>query len=95
MYNAEQKLRYINECGFTGEKLQKHISIFESISPIEEELGMDVCEMDADGIQRVTSRVIGVRSQSLARISYLRSYIRWCVRQGIPGATLCFESVRP
>ena len=88
MYNAELKEKFLIETSKSDSTIQTRTSIFNFFQRYEEENDIDLCAMDAADIQAILDESMhGVRSRSAGTaVSTIRSYIRWCIGNGIVGA---------
>ena len=88
MYHAEQKARFLREYSTKISVRDWAQAMFDRLESYEEEQGSDLCTWDLDTLQQVFDRIAGVSQQGRnALCSFLRSYARWCVKTGVPGAT--------
>lgn len=84
MYNEEQKRTYLEQI---ESNKQRFTSIFRNTAPFEEAWGADLSTMPEAELLPMLEKVCGVRDSSkITTLSLIRSYMRWCVEQGFPGA---------
>lgn len=94
MYNQEQKERFASECSKSDSMRTSLHVLFEATGKYEEEYGKDICQMNEDELSRVLPEIFGYRASSKrARIAFLRSYIRWCVDNNVPGSCLAYMNI--
>ena len=88
MYNAEQKERFLKEYSTSVSVRSYAVRLFNKIEPYEAERGADVCTFGMEDLQTAYDSVGGIRNKSrdLPR-SILREYAKWCMQNGISGAT--------
>lgn len=87
MYNEELKekflLRYTNVNRW---KMGRYL--FEALEKYENAWGADICTRSTEELQPVVSEISGMRESSIhSRLSILKDYFRWCLENGVPGAT--------
>ena len=88
MYNAKQKESFIRDYTTKISVNEQAKRLFDLFEPYEEQWGADLCTRTTEEIQPVFDRIAGVReSSSHAPRTILRGYARWCMENGIPGAT--------
>ncbi len=85
MYNEELKMRYLDVKNPNDAPTKL---VFEAISKYEEAWHADICTRSKEDIQEIIDNIVGMRSSSfLQRVNILKDYVRWCLEQGVPGAT--------
>lgn len=98
MYNSELKERFL--CAFTNSENVRNVYrlIFRQTERTEEDLGKDVYMMAPDdrGCREMATSLVSLRGESRdKRLYLLKQYVRWCVKEGIPGASEAFLEVQP
>lgn len=59
------------------------LSIFRTVEPYERRAGLDICEFQTENLQKILDSHFGSRKRTSATaVSFLRSYVRWCRKQG-------------
>lgn len=81
MYNEEQKMAFIDSKSvkWTRGTTEHVVSIFDGVASIEEEYGVDLCQMKSEQARRVAAQVGVDGAKWVAR------YVSWCAKQGISG----------
>lgn len=88
MYNEEIKKRFIAEFSTSTSRRNAAVTMFNAIEPYEKKWSADFCTRNKDELQPVVSEIVGFRTNSKKlRLSILREYIRWCIKNNIDGAT--------
>ena len=88
MYNAEQKERFIKDYTTKISVRKAAKTVLDLFGQYEERWESDMCTQDADTLQVIFNQVAGVRKGgSRIYVSILRAYGKWCLQNGIPGAT--------
>lgn len=96
MYNEERKERFIREFTESEHTADVYRKIFRITEKFEEAAGLDVCEMDAVTGKPVADSLVNIGGTSIEkRLNLVKQYVRWCVRNNIPGATLGFLDIVP
>lgn len=96
VYNPDLKERFLREATDSEHTRKIYRAIFGAIEEFEEEAGMDVCEMDAATGKPLADSLMNVSGKSVEkRLILVKQYVRWCVRNEIPGASLAFVDVVP
>jgi len=88
MYNAEQKTRFIKDLTVSISYREVAQTFFNTCEKYERDAGADLCTFTAEQLRPVFEGYAGIRSVS-AHVpkTILKSYARWCLSNGIPGAT--------
>ncbi len=87
MYNTELKEKFVKE--YTdGISLRKScLTLFNFLEKYENEWGADICTKREDELKQVVDNVVGLRvSSKTLRLSILRNYAEWCIKNNVPGA---------
>ena len=87
MYNQELKERFIAE--FSDKESRKRVAreFFDAFEEHERAWSADLCTRSAEELQPILNPMIGVRRGSkYVRVNILSAYLKWCVKQGVPGA---------
>ena len=95
MYNESLKRAFIVDevtSVKTGAQIEQ---LFALTEPFELEAGADICTFSREDIQPVINSLSGARSISDSYVHGLRKYCKWCVSQGVQGATDVSKKVRP
>lgn len=88
MYNAEQKTRFIKDLTVSISYRDVVQAFFNTCEKYERSAGADLCTFTTEQLQPVFDGYAGVRSISThIPQTILKSYFRWCLDHGIPGAT--------
>lgn len=98
MYNSERKERFLAEFTNSENVRNAYRLIFRQTEKTEAALDKDVCEMtpDDEGCRELATKLVSFRGESKdKRLYLLKQYVRWCVREGIPGASEAFLGVQP
>lgn len=87
MYNTETKTRFITEFSTNTGRRNAAVSMFNALEHYEVKWDADVCTRSKDELQPVVSEIVGFRANSKKlRLTILKEYVRWCIKQDIPGA---------
>lgn len=87
MYNKDIKERFIASEETTPERAKKIAEFFNTIGAYEEKVGADICSISGEALREAITQIGGVTRQSQKNLmTGLRSYIKWCLNNGIPGA---------
>lgn len=87
MYNTEIKTRFITE--FSTSTARRHAAtvMFNTLEPYEKQWGADFCTRSNEELQPVVSELVGFRASSKKlRLTILKEYVRWCIKNQIDGA---------
>lgn len=87
MYNTEIKTRFITE--FSTSTARRHAAtvMFNTLEPYEKKWGADFCTRSKEELQPVVSELVGFRTSSKKlRLTILKEYVRWCIKNQIDGA---------
>ena len=98
MYNAEQKERFIRDFTESENTAANCIRLFNQTEPFEEKAGCDLCAMRPEDplCRELASKLVSLRGESREkRLDTAKSYVKWCVKNEIPGASLDFLNVTP
>ena len=94
MYNEELKERFLSSVTESENTRNVYRNIFSSTEKTEIALGKDVSAMTPEEGREIAAQLVGLRGESrVKRLYLLKQYVRWCVREGIEGATLDFLEV--
>lgn len=95
MFNSELKEQYIHDSNFTEAREKFARQLFGALEKYEEQWGSDICTRSVDEIQLVVDAVSGYKKRSWATtLSYLHTYGRWCISNGVAGATDALLQIR-
>jgi len=87
MYNKELKERFIQSYTKSDNSANKCKVIFDHFETFENKWGADLCTRTAEDLQPAVDSIIGVRFKSqITQLIVIQKYIKWCVRNNIPGA---------
>ena len=88
MYNYEQKELFIRDYTNNLVTASGCVNLFNRVEKYEERWGDDVCTRSVGELQPMVDDIIGLRTTArCARLIVLREYARWCISNGIPGAS--------
>lgn len=88
MYNYEQKESFIRDYTNNLVTASGCVNLFNRVEKYEERWGDDVCTRSVSELQPMVDDIIGLRTTArCARLIVLREYARWCISNGIPGAS--------
>lgn len=94
MYNPDRKKRFIKSYTTNLRTARSCESAFRAIGQFEEDRQADICTWSEEDIRPVTDQILGVRESSKwNRLCILKAYCKWCVGQGIEGATDAMQSI--
>ena len=87
MYNEALKSEFIQETTDNISVARSYSKLFAATEPYEERWGADLCTRDANDSQIMVNEILGLRQSSIrVRMIWLKTYVKWCVDRGIPGA---------
>ena len=87
MYNAELKERFINQYSKSEYNRERVIKTFDAVERFELNSSSDICTMSKEMATAALEKVAGIRSNVKSyRVAILRSYVRWCIDNNIPGS---------
>lgn len=87
MYNKDIKERFITDFSSNTGRRQVASIMFETLEQYEKEAQSDFCTWQKDRLKPVVCELIGLRENSKkTRLSILKTYVKWCVQNNIPGA---------
>ena len=87
MYNEALKSEFIQETTDNISVARSYSKLFAATEPYEERWGADLCTRDANDLQIMVNEILGLRQSSIrVRMIWLKTYVKWCVDKGIPGA---------
>lgn len=98
MYNPEQKERFIADFTESENTAANCRRLFNQTEPFEEKAGCDLCAMRPEDplCRELASKLVSLRGESREkRLDTAKSYVRWCVKNEVPGAALDFLNVTP
>lgn len=87
MYNQELKERFIEEFSTSVSRRIAAVRLFNTLEPLEEEWGTDICTVDKERLQPVINGMAGLRERSLVRVFLLRDYCQWCLKNDVDSAS--------
>lgn len=87
MYNTELKERFIEQYSHSEYNKERVIKTFGAIERFELNSGADICTFNKEQAAAALEKVAGIRSNVKSyRVAILRSYVRWCIDNNIPGS---------
>ncbi len=87
LYNENQKMNFINEVTSMDNSARTIMTVFYSSAAYENEKGTDICTWSQEELSPLLDDICGVSNASrYAKISVLRQYAKWAIRNNIPGA---------
>lgn len=87
MYNSEIKEQFIAQFTTGVARRNAAVVMFNALEPYEKAWGADICTRSAEELQPVVTEIVGFRTSSKKlRLNILRSYVKWCLEHGVPGA---------
>ena len=87
MFNPEQKQSFISQYTQSESTAKVIEGLFNTIAKYEQQWGADICTRTSDEIRPVINKIGGLRSKSSeTRLTALREYFSWCVRNNVEGA---------
>lgn len=87
MYNTEIKNRFAKEYTTSISVREACLSAFNACEKFELQWGSDLCTQTTETLQPAIDKLIGLRSKSIQlRFTIYREYVKWCLKNGIPGA---------
>lgn len=93
MYNAKIKEEFIDMAAPDSRTADRARRIFEEISQVEEYLGKDLCEMNADEAQLALGKSTQAARFWMPSITMLRRYVAWCAdEKGLDTALGAYEA---
>ncbi len=89
MYNEALKKRFIESYTESEATAGFCISLFEAVSRDEEKAEADISAWSPEALKPVLERISRIRSiDRQPRLYVLKRYAKWCVENGVDGATL-------
>lgn len=96
MYNTDLKERFIASVTDSENTATLYRLIFRISEPYEEHAGIDLCQMDERVGKPLANKLVGISGTSVdKRLKLAKSYVKWCVENGVPDAKLDFLNVSP
>lgn len=87
MYNEALKSEFMQETTDNISVARSYSKLFSATEPYEEKWGADLCTRNADELQIMVNEMLGTRASSIrVRLIWLKTYVKWCVDNGVPGA---------
>jgi hypothetical protein len=88
MYNAEQKMRFIQSRIRNENKRQPAVDAFDAFAALEEERGADLCTLPKQDLMETLDSLAGIRNQNQWKeVHIIQDYLYWCVDNKIPRAS--------
>ena len=89
MYNNDLKVEFIRQKTRNINTADFYQAIFNRFSEFEERAGLDICLMSTEQLQDALESTNIMKASSIsAYLLTLKEYAKWCVENGIQGATL-------
>ena len=87
MFNEELKDRFSKEYSDSISMRKACYRAFTALEKYETEWGADLCTQPVEVVQKVIDELTGLRSKSInSRFSIYKEYVKWCIKNNIPGA---------
>lgn len=87
LYNEDLKLSFIRQQTNSITMAEDCELLFRAFAPYEESWGADLCTRTKEELSPVFDSLVGMRAKSkFKRLTILKSYVRWCVLNQVPGA---------
>lgn len=87
MYNTEVKSKFIKEFSTSTGRRHAAVVMFNTLEPYETKWGADFCTRNKEELQPVVNEIVGFRTSSKKlRLTILKEYVRWCIKNQIEGA---------
>lgn len=94
MYNAELKTEFLQQHTSSIESIKRVTGIFNQLESFESKFGKDLSQFNLDELQEAINGVIMTRvAGRWSKLSHIRSYLKWCVRNKKPGAVYNLDLV--
>ena len=88
MYNEKIKQAFIESYTNKSSVKSTCVGVFNRFEKYEVEKDSDLCTMSTDELQSIVSNMLGVRSGGHYAVTcLLKAYAKWCLENGIDGAT--------
>lgn len=95
MYNEEQKLSFIRQQTTSLTTSRFCESVFKAVAPYEEKWEADICTRSSSELRPVVELFSGTREKSgYRKIVVLKSYLKWCIMNGVPNAVNGLSDVK-
>lgn len=92
MYNEELKLKFIQQYTSSVNMIDVCMHLFARIEKYELAAGKDFCTMTREEMNDILCDVTGIRVHSKwQKVYILKAYEKWCVTNGVDGATLAIS----
>lgn len=96
MYNPDLKERFIASVTDSENTANAYRLIFRISEPYERDAGMDLCQMSEKLGKPLANKLVGVSGTSVdKRLRLAKTYVKWCLENGIPDAIPDFLDVSP
>lgn len=96
MFHENLRKRFIQETYGDSSLAKAATSIFNALEKYEGLWGRDICTQGVREVTEALDGIVGMRSQGhRLYTNVLRDYLRWCVANGVPGATLDALDAQP
>ena len=87
MYNQELKTQFIKQYTTSINLRKACVTVFNALEPYEVKWGADLCTQPPEVLTPIINEALGIRSTSAhMRLDALTEYVRWCIKNGVPGA---------
>lgn len=99
LYNPELKLKYLKYRYETQNASAALVYLTQrtlaAVAPKEFELNKDVCTMTPEELSSAVKPFYSTKkSTNRGRLSHIRKYCEWCIKNGVPGATNVTSQIR-
>ena len=96
MYNQSLKERFIASITDSENTANAYRLVFRVSEPYETNAGLDLCQMDEHIGKPLANKLVGTSGASVEkRLNLAKYYVKWCAKEGVPGARLDFLNVSP
>lgn len=87
MYNTELKEKFAKEYTDKISMRDACLSVFNAFEKHEQKWEADLCTRDRETLEPILEEMLGLRAKSQQlRFVILQDYVRWCIKNEVPGA---------
>lgn len=86
MYNAELKEKFAKEYTESISVRDACMFVFNAFEERELEWGADLCTQSKETLEPIVENMVGLRAKSYLRFKILQEYVKWCLKNNVPGA---------
>ena len=87
MYNTELKEKFAKEYTEKISVRDACLSVFNAFEKYETQWGADLCTQNKETLEPVVENLLGLRAKSQQlRFVILQEYVKWCLKNQVPGA---------